>query len=314
MTPIHVYHDGAAERIAGVVSARAPDRSVVRIASRAELADRIGEIEVLFAALPPRDGWARAQELRLIQLMGAGADHFLPADGLPERVEVAGMRGVMAPEVSEHAILMMLALARGVPTLVERQRTRTWQQYASPTLDGATLVVVGLGSIGARVARIARAMGMRVCGVRRTGAPVEGVERVVPPSDLAELLERADYLVVSAPLTAETRGWIDASMLARLPARARVICVGRGGVVDERALLAALQGGAIAGAALDVFDVEPLPPEHPLWSAPNTIVTPHLAGVGLRYVERAVEALIENVERLERGAPRSGLLDRQLGY
>ena len=307
MATIHVYHD-AAEWIASAIRARG--REVVAWKTPELFREHLAEAEILVTQGPPRDAWARATRLRLLHGLGAGIDDLLPAENLAEGVAICNVRGVFAAEVAEHAIAMMLALERALPTVFERQRAGVWKMFPVGKLEGRTVAIVGLGEIGVRVARIATAMGMRVVGTSRSLRPVAGVE--VRP--LSSLLAEAEHLVVCTPRTPSTRGLIDAAALARLPANAFVINVGRGGVVDEGALLAALHAGRVGGAALDVFEEEPLAADSPWWSAPNTIVTPHIAGLGRRYLERAVEVVLENVERLERGAPLICQVDRAFGY
>lgn len=304
-----MYHD-AAEWIAAALRARAGEREVVAWSSPDHFRAHVGEVELLVTQRPPRDAWARASRLRLIHGLGAGVDDVLPADGLAPSVAICGVRGLFAAEVAEHAIAMMLALERALPTVLQRQRDKDWQMFPVGKLEGRTVGIVGLGEIGKRVAKIARAMGMRVLGTSRSLRALDAID-VLP---LAELLRAAEHLVVCAPLTPATRGLIDAAALALLPDRAFVVNVGRGGVVDESALLAALHDGRVGGAAIDVFEHEPLPRESPWWSAPNTIVTPHIAGLGRQYLERAVEVVIENVERLERCEPLICQVDRTSGY
>ena len=310
MRTVHVSHSRA-RHIAALIAEVEPARPVIAWERPEELRAGLGEVRVLFAPMPPREGWAGACALELLQLAGAGVDHLLPSPDLPARVAVAGIRGVFADEAAEHAVLMMLALCRRLPELLERQRERDWAQRPVAKLAGRTALVLGLGEIGRRVASRASALGMRVLGVSRTGAPVPDVERV---GELDALLPEADHVVVTVPLTAATRHLLDARALARLPRGAFVVHLSRGGVIDEAALFTALESGALGGAALDVFEHEPLAPSSPLWSAPNTIVTPHLAGYGERYLEAAVRALLENVRRLEAGEPLLGLVDRDAGY
>jgi len=308
--PIHVFHSRARE-IAALIAGAEPSRPVIAWERSGELAAGLSDVRVLFAPLPPREGWAGARALELLQLAGAGVDHLLPSPDLPGHVAVAGIRGVFADEAAEHAILMMLALTRRLPELLDRQRAKEWAQRPVAKLAGRTVLVLGLGEIGRRVASRASALGMRVLGVKRTAGPVPHVDRV---GELDALLPEADCVVVTVPLTAATRHLLDARAIARLPRGALVVHLSRGGVIDERALLAALESGALGGAALDVFEREPLAPESPLWNAPNTIVTPHLAGFGERYIDAAVLALLENVRRLEAGEPLLGLIDRAAGY
>jgi phosphoglycerate dehydrogenase-like enzyme len=293
---VHVLHPEPSE-IAAMVRARG--REAIEWTT---LPDAI-DAEVIFAMMPPRAGWASATRLRLVHIMGVGADTLLPSPDLPKDVRIAGARDLYAAEVAEHAITMLLALRRGLPTIVKRQEQKLWKQYAYDKLEGRTLGVFGRGEAGRRVERIATAMGMRVLAVTRTnGASLEAV------------LRESDALVVAAPHTPATHHAIDARALSYLPEGALVINVARGGIVDEDALFEALGRGHLGGAALDVFEEEPLPRESRWWSAPNTIVTSHLAGVARRYIEGVVDRMIENVRRLEAGEALLGEIDREAGY
>ena len=175
-------------------------------------------------------------------------------------------------------------------------------------------MILGLGAIGQSVARLCAGLGMRVIGTRRSGAPVPGVERVFAPHETDQVLGQSDYVVVLLPLTDETRGLLDAGCLAALPRRSVLINLARGGVVDEDALAAALESGALRGAALDVFLREPLPGQSPLWQAPNTILSPHISGWFPGYSERVAEILASNLERLARGEPLVNEIDPSRGY
>lgn len=313
---IHVYHPRA-ELLADAIREAAPTRRLVTWSERAQLAAGLADVEVLFAPRPPRAGWSEARRLELLQLAGAGVDHLLPSPDLPPRVRVAGVRGVFADDVADHAILLLLALTRRLPELLAHQGRREWRPLALPRLRGQRLLVLGLGAIGRAVAARAAALGMHVEGVRRRPCAVSHVAqvaRVHGPEDLREAARRADALVVCVPLTPATRGLVDAAVLEALPEGARVVDVSRGGVIDAEALLAAVRGGALGGVARDVFEAEPLPADSPWWDAPRTIVTPHVAGLGERYVEQAVAVLLDNVRRLERGEPLTHLVDRAAGY
>jgi phosphoglycerate dehydrogenase-like enzyme len=235
--------------------------------------------------------------------MGVGTESLLPSPDLPRSARIAGARGLYAAEVAEHAITMLLSLRRGLPTIVKRQEIKQWKQYAYDKLEGRTLGLFGRGEAGKRIDAIASAMGMRVIATTRTN----GVS-------LDEVLRQSDALVIAAPQTPATRHAIDARALSLMPAGALVINVARGGIIDDAALLNALESGHIGGAALDVFENEPLGPESPWWTAPNTIVTSHLAGVSPRYIEGVVDRMIENVRRLEASEPLLGEIDRDAGY
>lgn len=310
---IHVYHEEA-DQLREVVLRAAPEREVIAWSAPAALRAGLHEVQILFAALPPSDGWERATRLRLIQLMGVGVDTLLPAPSLPASVEIAGMRGAFAAEVSEHGIAMLLALVRGLPTLLERQRAQTWRPFASRALAGDTACVVGVGEIGSRLARALGGLGMRVVGVARHARPLPHFAEVLGSADLHVALRAARVVFVACPLTPQTRALVDAAALAALPRGAFVVALSRGAIVDETALLTALHEGRLGGAALDVFASEPLSAGHGLWKAPNTIVTPHLAGIGVRYIERAVTELLANVDRLERGLRANHRVDREAGY
>ena len=308
---LHVYHgDGADVREA--ILAKDPSRRVVAWPDEEAFRAAIGDAEILFTSVPPRGLWAGAKRLRLVQMMGVGVESLLPAPDLRSDVAVACLRGVFAAEVSEHVFAMALALVRGVPTLVARQQRQAWRAFASGTLMGKTMGILGFGAVGKRVASVAEAFGMSVIAFsRRPRRPeLDGVG--FPGVD--DVMRVADVLIACLPRTPETTGLVDRRALALLPRGALVVDVGRAGVVDHRALFDALLRGEVGGVALDVFEEEPLPSASPWWTAPNTIVTPHLAGLGLHYVERAVDVLLENVRRLEAGEELLHRVDRTAGY
>ncbi len=307
---IHVYHEDALD-LARTIQRVEPDRRVVAVTTRDELAARIGELEIVFAPMPPREGWGGAHQLQLIQLLGAGVDQLLPSTDLPARVEVAGVRGVFAPDVAEHALAMMLVHARRIPELLELQRTHRFVGEPRPTLAGQTVAILGLGEVGRHLARTAGALGMTVRGLSRTGHPCEGIDVTADP---LEAVRGARYVVVTLPLTPATRHLVDRRLLAALDPEAFVVNVGRGGVVDEAALVTALREGRLAGAALDVFETEPLASESALWDVPGLVITPHVAGFGEHYVDRCIGVLLDNARRLDDGTPRRCLVDRAAGY
>ena len=248
--------------------------------------------------------------LRWVQATSAGAGEQVRKAGLPpealERVTVTTSSGVHAVPLAEYAISGLLAVAKDLPRLMEAQRARAWPEVRQPLreLDGQTLFVVGLGEIGREVARLGRALGMRTVGFRRTqGPPPDHVDEVHGPERLAELAGQADAMVVSLPLTDQTAGLIDRATIERLPPSCIFVNVGRGGVVDEPALVEALRDRRIAGAVLDVFATEPLPEDSPLWALPNVLVTPHAAALSARENERIVELFRDNLRRYLDGRP-----------
>jgi len=311
VTVVHIYHDGA-EEVAATLGRVAPERRVV--VCPPVVGDALAEAEVLFASVPVPADLAKAERLRLIQLMGVGAESVMGAPEIRPDVAIAGLGDTFAAETSEYVLAMMLAHCRALPTLVRRQDQKMWRQFGAATLAGTTLGVLGLGQIGGRVAALAHAFGMHVIGMRRSPAPVPHVQEVLGPEGLPSILSRVDYAAVCMPLTPETRGMLDAAALSHLRPHAVLVHVGRGGIVDEHALLEMLREGRLGGAAIDVFQQEPLPRHSPLWEAPNTLVTPHLAGLGRRYLERAAEVLSINLQRLDRGEPPLFAIDRERGY
>jgi phosphoglycerate dehydrogenase-like enzyme len=266
------------------------------------------EAEVLFGI--PGDSAAGLAEaaglprLRWIHATSAGAGEVvrtarLPAEAL-ERVAITTSSGVHAIPLAEFAILGLLAIAKDLPGFAEDQRARAWPEVRRPLreLDGQTVFLVGLGEIGREAARLAKAFGMRTVGIRRSQRPPpEHVDEVHGPDRLATLAGRADAMVVSLPLTEETAGLIDRATIERLPASCIFVNVGRGGVVDEPALIEALRERRIAGAVLDVFATEPLPQDSPLWDLPNVLVTPHAIALSARENQRIVELFVANLRR-----------------
>ena len=250
-----------------------------------------------------------APGLRLVQATSAGAGQQVAAAELSERdlerVAVASSSGVHAGPLAEFAVLGILAFTRDLPRLERDRAARRWRHYATADLEGRTVVVLGTGAIGSRVARLAAALGMRVVGVNTTGTapPDLPLDDVVPVDRLAALAPSADVLVITLPDTPATVGLVDATVLRSLPRGAVVVNVGRGRVLDEAALIALLDGGHLSGAALDVTAVEPLPPDSPLWQLPNVILSPHTAALSPRENERIVEIFLDNVRRLDAGHP-----------
>ena len=274
------------------------------------LAARIGEADVLvISGLWRNDLLAGAVRLRFIQAIGAGTDQF-PRDELERRgMRLASARGVNARAVAEHAMALILALARRLPEARENQGRRVWRQMIGDLtqredeLAGKTLLIVGLGDIGGRLARLAKAFDMRVIALRRGPARGGDADEVLPMSALGSSLPAADYVALTCPLTPETENLIDADALARMRTSAYLVNVARGRVVDEPALIKALAAHRITGAALDVTVEEPLPPSSPLWAMGQVLITPHTAGETRRYEDNVIEILRDNLDRLWRGDP-----------
>ncbi len=312
-SPIHAYVPFAAA-LRPLLEKHFPGREVVCWSKPEEFAAGLGEATYLFALLPPRDQWARAEKLRLIQAFGAGVDYLLPAVGLPERVVIANQRGMSAEPMAEFALALVLALVKRLPVFVSAQRAHRWERHLPERAAGKTLGVLGLGAIGLALAERAHALGMRVIGTQRVPKEHPAVARVEPQSGTERVLAESDVVVILVPLTDETRGSIGAAQLARMKPSAYLVNLARGGIVDEAALGRALADGRIAGAAFDVFATEPLPADHPLWDAPNFWVTPHVAGGFPELLETSVRLFADNVARLERGEAVASAVDRVRGY
>jgi len=248
-----------------------------------------------------------APNLRWVHVFNAGVDNPVFQRLLAKGVRLTTSAGSSARPIAQTAIGGMLMLARGFPRWMEDQRRHAWDPVRGdeqpPDLDGQTMVVVGLGGIGLETARLARAIGLQVIGIRRRSAEGgEPVDQLLPPSALRAVLPRTDWLVLSCPLTEETRGLIDGAALALLPATARIINVARGEVVDEDALIAALAAGRLGGAYLDVFREEPLPAGSPLWDMPNVIISPHNSAAGMGNDRRATAMFFQNLRAYAAGA------------
>ncbi len=257
--------------------------------------------------------------LRWVQATAAGAGEQVGAAGLTDeelgRVIVTSGAGVHAGPLAEFALFGMLAFAKDLPRMLADQRARRWGHYPVAELSGRMLLIVGLGQIGAEVARLAAAFGMRVVGLNRTGSGdhpyVEELDRI---DALGDRLPEADAIVISLPLTPQTTGLLDATAIARIKPGATLVNVGRGGVLDEPALIDALRSERLAGAALDVFATEPLAADSPLWELPNVLVSPHTAGLSVHENKRLVSLFVENLSRYLRGEDLLNRVDPQLLY
>jgi phosphoglycerate dehydrogenase-like enzyme len=291
-----------------------PGRAVACWSSEREFEAGLPEVQYLLALNPPRGQWARAGRLRLIQVLGAGVDGVLPAPDLPESVVLANQRGMSAEPMAEFGLTLVLALLKQLPFFVTAQRERAWRRTLPVRAAGRTLGILGLGAIGEALAVRAAALGMRVIGTQRSPKRHPSVARIEPPERTDAVLAESDVAVILLPLTGETRGLLSRERLARMKPGAFLVNLARGGIVDEDALLEALRSGRLAGAAFDVFASEPLPPESPLWDAPNLWITPHMAGGFPEILDETTRLFAENVARLERGEPVRNAIDRARGY
>ena len=258
-----------------------------------------------------------APRLKWIQLTSAGADRLLNSGFVEQGITVTTVSGLHATPIGEFVIGAMLMWAKGAPRTMRAQLRHEWARFAPTEFYGKTVGVVGLGNIGDEVARLAKAFGCRVIGTRRSATSrgsTPNVDLVLPASELHELLREGDYVAVCVPLTPETRGLIGEAELRAMNPSAFLVNIARGPVIVEEALVRALREGWIAGAALDVFDKEPLPPESPLWDLENAIVTPHVSGGTEIYNQRATEIFCDNLRRYLDGAAMRNVVDPARGY
>ena len=267
-----------------------------------------------------------APHLRWVALSSAGAEHVVgqPWARSPQTPLITTANGVHAVSISEHVFSGMLLSARHWPEMLDLQRERRWpeggfysNELVGRELSDATLLVVGLGAIGRRVAQLGRAFGMRTLATRRSAtadASDPDVDALYPMARLDEALGEADYVVLAVPSTPETRGFINAERLGAVKPGALLVNIARGDVVDEQALLDALRAGPLGGAALDVTAQEPLPVDSPLWSQPNVIISPHLSGASDHYSERLTDLLLDNIARYRVGRPLRNLVNVARGY
>lgn len=292
------------------------------------------EVEVLYTSGHTLPDPAQAPRLRWIQTPSAGLDHLLKAPiAQAEDVEITSASGIHATQMSEYCLMLMLAFSYRLPAMMAKQANAEWGRYedfAARELRGQTLGIVGYGSIGRELARMADALGMTVVASKRNikqiaddegysepglGDPTGDIPtRLYPTEALASMVSVCDFVVVTVPRTSGTHHMINAEVLDAMKETAVLINVGRGGVIDEDALVSALAAGKIAGAGLDVFEEEPLPPTSPLWNLDNLIITPHISGNSYRYHEKAAALFAENLERYLSNRPLLNRLDRQRGY
>ena len=259
--------------------------------------------------------WHRADGLRWVHVAGAGVDAVLFPELVQSSVTLTNSRGVFDRPIAEYVIGLMLMFAKDFRASAEHQRRREWAHRETETISGKRLLVVGAGPIGREVARLARPLGMHTEGVARTARESdEDFGRVISDEDLDEALPEADYVVVAAPLTDRTRGMFGRERFAGMKPGARFINVGRGPIVDEDALVEALREGRLSGAALDVFQNEPLPEDSPLWEMPGVFVSPHMSGDSVGWLDALGGLFAENFGRWIRDEPLLNVVDKQSGY
>ncbi len=302
------------EACAALLRERLPDLEFAVAEDEAALRRALPETQILAAYRFPLDVLNTATRLRWMQITSSGVEFLLPAREQIARIVVTSGRGIHAQPIADYVMAGMTMLLSDFPGLFRDQAARRWTRRPVVALAGRTLGIVGLGPIGREIARRAAGAGMAVLGVRASGAPLPEVATMYAPDALESFLARCDAVVLALPETDTTRGMMGRAQFAAMKRSAILVNVGRGALVDEPALVAALAEGTIAGACLDVFAVEPLPQDSPLWSMPNVIVTPHIAGMRDDYTALFTDILVENLGRFDRGEPMLNVVDFARGY
>jgi phosphoglycerate dehydrogenase-like enzyme len=303
------------------IQAAAGGLRLLQTTDRAEIGRHLDQIEVAVGGLP-LDLLPRLPALRWLQYWYAGTDWLLKHPEIRQLDFIlTNVSGLHAVPISEHIFAMLLALGRNLPQSIQAQTRHTWLRQGTDRtttlfeLADKTMVLIGVGSIGTRVAKIAAALDMNVIGVRRDPTQsVPGVARMVGPDHLLDVLPEGDFVVLTIPLTEETRGLIDRLALNAMKSSAYLVNIGRGQTIVQADLLRALQDGTIAGAGLDVTEPEPLPADSPLWEMENVIITAHYAGLTPHYTERALAIFLDNLTRYGEGRPLRNVVDKERGY
>ncbi len=322
------------ERLQAIRQAAGP-MEVINAATEAQAAQAVQEADAFFGKITPGI-LAQARRLRWVQAPTASLEHYI----FPELVEhpctLTNMRGLYGDVIADHVMGYVLCFARNLHIYLRQQWQKRWapvggeesrstwehgpcritpMDRAHLHLSDCTLGVVGVGSIGSEVARRAACFSMRVLGIDpRRSTPPEGMHQLRPVEELSWLLRESDFVVIAAPHTPRTQGWFSREVLRQMKSSAYLINVGRGAVVPLDDLVEALRAGELAGAALDVFETEPLPADHPLWEMPQVIITPHVAAASVHIASRHLQTLLENIRRFVAGEELKNIVDKALWF
>lgn len=315
-----VLHTDEPDDALDLARSRHPDLAFTACDSYAALPDVIAEtraevvFSVRFAGTPgfPRTALLESETVRWVSVGGSGTDHLAPWD--PTQVTVTNAAGVAADMMAEYTIGALLHFSLNVPGFRAAQTRREWTAGRVRPIEGQRLLILGLGHTGQAIARRAQAMGMHVTGMRARPQRTPHVDVVIAPGELDGALAQADAVAVCVPLLDSTRDLLSAARIANMKPGAVLVDVSRGGVVDQTALAVALRAGSLSGAALDVFDVEPLPPESPLWALENVILTPHCSSVYDGWELKSVALFCDNLTRYRAGEPLANVVDPIRGY
>jgi phosphoglycerate dehydrogenase-like enzyme len=282
-----------------------------------ELDNVLADAEIVYGFRLPRNLIARAPKLKWVQVATAGVDRFLDDDFRRSPVILTNVSGIHATPISEFVMEQMLMFAKNAAFCFELKQKRQWQHFEPTVLRGKTVGIVGLGNIGKEVARLSKAFGMRVVATRRSTPRTtrsRNVDLMLPRQELPRLLTESDYVVITLPYTRETHNLFGETELKAMKSSAYLINIGRGGIINEYVLVRALSEKWIAGAGLDVFATEPLPPESKLWDLPNLLFSPHVSGDMENYIGQATDVFCKNLRRYLDGKRLLNVVNKQLGY
>ena len=272
------------------------------------------DADALLAGPIDRPKIIAAKKLKWIHTTGAGVDHLLPLDWLPEQITVTNSSGIHGDKTEDFISMALLMLHNKMPQILANQTKQIWDMIHEFNIRGKTATVIGFGDVGRAAGLGAKRLGMKVIAVTRSGAAQPLADETISVSQLDGVLPRTDYLIVAAPLTADTRGLITDARIASLPKGAGLINIGRSPIVDYAAVIKHLASKQLDGAILDVFDKEPLEPSSPLWTTPNLIVTPHISCDAPDYVQRVLDCWFANFAKLTTTGQLENKINRQLGY
>ncbi len=311
-----LWTDGAEPYARAIAEAGIADRLRIEGVPRAATPDdaQLAEAEALLSWGPPPGMLARMPKLRFVQALTAGVEHWLSRPDLPANLALSCARGTHRVQMPENILGALFHITKPYAVITADNAAARWTRRISTTLAGQTLGILGLGAIGAELARKAAALEMRVIGTKRDVADIPHVSKVVGPEHTDEILAESDFVVLLLPATPATENFVDAARLARMKPTAWLLNFGRGALVKDDDLVAAVRAGTIAGAVLDVFRTEPLPAEHPFWAEEKIMVLPHIGGLHPQRDSMVAALLVENLRRFVDGAPLTQLVDRKAGY
>lgn len=295
---------------------QAAPQSVIQTCKLKEAHQWIDHTHILVAwgMMDLRPLFAQASNLQWIHALSAGVEEINQGDIQSSDILLTNSKGIHGIPVSEHVFSYILAFSRSLPQALANQKAKVWQKYDTNEIHGKTLGIVGLGSIGREIAKKAKAFGMKVYAVKREESEELFVDQLFNHDSVDEMLPHCDYVVSALPLTQETEGYFNLERFSKMKPSTYFINIARGGVAVEPDLIESLEKGLIRGAALDVFEIEPLPPTSPLWNLNNVIITPHLGAMSPYYLDRAIKLFADNLSRFINGSEMVNIIDKQKGY